>query len=326
MKDEEKPLLKKLTIFVLTAGILFTPISPLATETASAAQSMSNYDIAVQQGNNLKGMLSIYDSAINSGDIYSLDLYYDDITSGIRDLEVKIGKVQGATNRENLAKKYLVPAKIAIERTIYEVSQLRLLYTIDENIIDYDLDKAESNTAKLERLKQRAIDIKEEGGYAALPAAIDRELRSYEANSQGFLLSERLFEYADEIDYYEDIEAANQLYDNLSKQLKLTQQKIGKVSGASNREDLNEIYVLPAKMELERTIYEISQYRLLLIIEEDLYMNADTEKAQSGFAKLERLKNRAVEIKQSGGYDELPGIEQSLREMEQSLLDYLATL
>lgn len=195
-----------------------------------------------------------------------------------------------------------------------------------EDIFNYEFEKVERNTAKLERLKQRAVAIKQAGGYAALPAVIDQDLRYWEADLQGFYLSELLYEYSDAIDYYEDIDMANELYNNLTKQMKLTQQKIGKVAGKAYRAELDEFYVLPVKMEIERTIYEISQYRLLNMISDDLYLNSDAEKAQKEFAKLERLKNRAVEIKATGGYAELVAIEEYLRNLEFGLTDYLNLL
>ncbi|WP_121663666.1 ankyrin repeat domain-containing protein [Metabacillus litoralis] len=319
--------MKKLPIIALSVGLLVSPISPLATETtALAAQSHTNYDAAVEQGRSLNAILSIYNNAINKGELITIDMFYDTLTSEIRQLEIKIGKVSGASNRERLAQTYLVPAKIAVERTIYEVSQSRLMDVIIENIFNYEFGKVERNTAKLERLKQRAVAIKQAGGYAALPAVIDQDLRYWEADLQGFYLSELLYEYSDAIDYYEDIDMANELYNNLTKQMKLTQQKIGKVAGKAYRAELDEFYVLPVKMEIERTIYEISQYRLLNMISDDLYLNSDTEKAQKEFAKLERLKNRAVEIKATGGYAELVAIEEYLRNMEFGLTDYLNLL
>ncbi|MEC2074608.1 hypothetical protein, partial [Metabacillus fastidiosus] len=70
-------------------------------------------------------------------------------------------------------------------------------------------------------------------------------------------------------------------------------------------------------------IYEISQYRLLNVISNDLTKN-DIESAKQRFETLNRLKDRAVKIKEAGGYDSLPvEIEQFLRNTENTLLNQI---
>lgn len=110
-------------------------------------------------------------------------------------VESKIGKVSGSSNRSSLNEKYVKPAKVAIEGTIYEVSQYRLLNAINTNVAAGNLGKAISDTEKLERLKTRAEDIKEAGGYQQLPSNVNKTLRTSEANNHGNLMSKLLANY-----------------------------------------------------------------------------------------------------------------------------------
>lgn len=314
--------LKKIISFVFIGILCFTPVTFFNIEHSVSAQSVSNYDVAVKQGEKVKAINSLLNSAIKDEDMDMIDTYYDHLATGIKTLEQNIGKVPGATNRTKLTKTYVVPAKITIERVIYEVSQYRLLYQIAELVDNEEVSKAESNMTKLERLKKKAITIKQAGGYEELPISINSNLRLFEAFLQGNILDLRVYPYEEAIDSGK-IETMNQLYDHVTKQLKLTQQRIGQVSGSKNRAEMNEYYVTPTKMTIERTIYEISQYRLLNVISNDLTKN-DIESAKQRFETLNRLKDRAVKIKEAGGYDSLPvEIEQSLRNKENTLLNQI---
>ncbi|MEC2076292.1 hypothetical protein [Metabacillus fastidiosus] len=309
--------MKKFISFALIAILFLTPIPFLGTKQTVSAQSISNYDTAVKQGEKVKALNSLLNSAIKDTDLEKINNNYDSLTTEVKKLEQSIGKVSGSTNRKKLSNTYLVPAKVTIERVIYEVSQYRLLGQVFDLIDNEETTKAESNMMKLERLKKRAVAIKQAGGYEELPFAINEKLRKFEALFQGDILYQRMFKYEDAINAGK-IEALNQLYDNMTKQLKLTQQRIGQVPGAENREFMNEYYVTPAKVLIERTIYEISQYRLLISIKNDIEKGTiDTEGIKQKLATLDRLKDRAAKIKETGGYDPLPlKIEQTLKELE----------
>lgn len=280
-----------------------TPTTSTSTPTSTTTSNLA-YQDAVKQGNILKSNLTSYNQAINSGDITKINGLYDSFTKQLKLVESKIGKVSGSSNRSSLNDQYVRPAKISIERTIYEVSQYRLLNTISNNLSSEQLNQAISNTEKLERLKKRAQEIKDAGGYQQLPNAVNYSLRSVEANHQGNLLNRLLVEYNVAIDSG-DLYKVDYLYDRFTKQLRITELKIGQVSGPTNRAALNDKYVTPAKVAVERTIYEVSQLRLMFDIV-DLIESGQTDKIEAKFSVLDRLKSRASEIKDAGGYKALP--------------------
>jgi Lamin Tail Domain/SbsC C-terminal domain len=143
-----------------------------------------------------------------------------------------------------------------------------------------------------------------------------------QAKSNGERLLEKLATFEETIDSGE-IRAIDSQYDALSNEIKKTELSIGKVSGKSNRDYLNNTYVKPAKIARERVIYEVSQYRLLLIIENQVD-EGNVEKAAANLEKLERLKKRAVEIKKAGGYEALPeSVEFDLRYTEEYLTEII---
>lgn len=113
---------------------------------------------------------------------------YNNLSATIRKAERVIGKVYGSEVREALQSSYLLDAKFAREAVIYEVSQYELMKKIDAQVAAGELEKAEANFAVLERLKTRAVEIKEAGRalypdrtdvYPDLPA-IEKQLRSAE--------------------------------------------------------------------------------------------------------------------------------------------------
>ncbi|WP_299087561.1 YHYH domain-containing protein [uncultured Metabacillus sp.] len=81
--------------------------------------SNSAYNEAVKLGNILTSQLLSYNQAINSGEITKINNLYDSFTKQLKVVESKIGKVSGSSNRSSLNEKYVKPAKVAIERTIY---------------------------------------------------------------------------------------------------------------------------------------------------------------------------------------------------------------
>ncbi|MCM3409195.1 hypothetical protein [Metabacillus litoralis] len=123
-----------------------------------------------------------------------------------------------------------------------------------------------------------------------------------------------------------DISSIDDQYDSFSNDIKKTERAIGKVSGKSNRDALNNKYVKPAKIARERVIYEVSQYRLMKVINDSLTANR-VDKANSDFAKLERLEKRAVEIKEAGGYEQLPAkVSNGLSSIKSDIVDKLNEL
>ncbi|MGG3887956.1 Ig-like domain-containing protein [Metabacillus fastidiosus] len=115
-------------------------------------------------------------------------------------------------------------------------------------------------------------------------------------------------------------------YDTLSAEIKKAEAVIGKVRGAQIRKAFKDSFLLDAKLTREALIYEVSQYQLLNQINEKLKAeNVDLKEVQADFAKLDRLKERAVDIKKAGKelypdrddvYPTHTAIEQQLRKSE----------
>ncbi|UGB30558.1 pre-peptidase C-terminal domain-containing protein [Metabacillus sp. B2-18] len=161
-------------IILLSTSILFVP-------NASAANNQA-YLNAVNLGEKLKATASQYNQRINEGEIVTLDLYYDQLSSLIRTTEKAIGKVPGSSNRKNLNTKYVTPAKVSRERVIYEVSQFRLLTILEGHLQSGNLSKLKNDLGKLDRLKRRATEIKQAGGYAGLPSSVNKSLSQWESD------------------------------------------------------------------------------------------------------------------------------------------------
>ncbi|MBS4195801.1 hypothetical protein [Lederbergia citri] len=103
------------------------------------------------------------------------DKAYSKLTDTLLKMERVIGKAYGPDARQALLKAYVTDAKIARETVIYEVSQYRLLNDISKLVASDKLEEADAELAKLDRLKVRAVAIKEAGNklypgsYPALP-------------------------------------------------------------------------------------------------------------------------------------------------------------
>ncbi|WP_227938597.1 L,D-transpeptidase family protein [Alkalihalobacillus deserti] len=275
----------------------------------------ARYMEAVKAGNELQKKLTSFNRAINNGNLLTINQLYDGFTKQLKTTEQKIGQVSGSRNRDELGNRYIRPAKEAIERTIYEVSQYRLIQQIEQLAISSNLSEAENEMAKLERLKRRAAEIKLAGNYKDLPSSVNHTLSEREARVQGSILTRRLAEFESAISSG-NMTTINHLYDHFTSQLRLTELKIGQVAGRSTRDKLGNLYITPAKVAIERTIYEVSQIRLIQSIEQ-LAKSGSLQNAESEMAKLERLKRRAVEIKQAGNYKQLPNaVHYTLKERE----------
>lgn len=162
------------------AAILVALFTAALVPTTSEASTNANYSNAVYQGNNLRILTSAFNATISDGEIDDIDAEYDELSSEIKKTEKLIGKVSGSKNRKALNEKYVVPAKIARERVIYEVSQNRLLFVLFDEFHRNDFEALEKDYAKLQRLKKRAIEIKKAGGYQALPSSVNEELEYYD--------------------------------------------------------------------------------------------------------------------------------------------------
>jgi len=167
--------MKKIYIMLFSLLLLFTS---MVSETSASTSPLS---IATNQGEVLKQKLVDIENLISSGDIYSIDSVYDQYSIEINKTEKLIGRVPGASKRKALNSKYITPAKIAKERVIYEVSQLRLLWKIEVLVEQNNLNEASLEIAKLDRLKRRAIEIKKAGKYEELPPTVNEELLSFES-------------------------------------------------------------------------------------------------------------------------------------------------
>lgn len=141
-------------------------------------------------GENLDMYVANYEDIISQADIFELDLLYDDITNYLKKTEISIGQVPSKPLRKELNEYYIRPAKIVVERTKYEISQLRLMDKISDLIEKGNIDKAKLEFAKLERLKARAIEIKNTGGYKALPQLITTDLQAYEDEIKNHLFNQ----------------------------------------------------------------------------------------------------------------------------------------
>jgi len=88
---------------------------------------------------------------------------YHALSAAIKKAERTIGKVRGEAVREAFQEGFLLDAKLAREAIIFEVSQFELLEQINKDVEAGNLENVEADMAKLERLKERAVKIKEDG-------------------------------------------------------------------------------------------------------------------------------------------------------------------
>ncbi|WP_121663683.1 N-acetylmuramoyl-L-alanine amidase [Metabacillus litoralis] len=131
---------------------------------------------SVTNGDTLRKYMQQFEVAINKGQISEINSQYDKYSTQLKKVEATIGKVYGSTSRRILLDYYITPAKVAKERVIYEVSQFRLLNKINTYISQGSLTQANSNFAVLQRLKNRAVEIKKAGNYANVPTSITQSL------------------------------------------------------------------------------------------------------------------------------------------------------
>lgn len=144
----------------------------------------ANFIDSSKHGAILRQYLAEFEAAIKKGNISQIDGLYDRYSTKIRKVEETIGKVYGPTTRQVMLNYYITPSKVAKERVIYEVSHYRLLNKIDAQIQKKQLTEANANFGVLSRLKKRAIEIKQAGGYASVPSSINQTLAQMETTSK----------------------------------------------------------------------------------------------------------------------------------------------
>lgn len=168
--------MKKIITSTLTALLLGTTVF------ASGASAASVEQDAISKGKQLTKELNQFNLVINSGDLSEINSLYDSFSQQIKMTEKAIGKVSGSSRRTSLNNQYVKQAKIARERVIYEVSQWRLLDSIDGKLETTANVNVTSDLAKLSRLKKRAGEIKKAGGYQPLPTSITVSLTDWETD------------------------------------------------------------------------------------------------------------------------------------------------
>ncbi|WP_338781659.1 hypothetical protein [Metabacillus sp. FJAT-52054] len=158
--------MKKIIQYLLAAILLIAAFSLLST--TPLASAITQYSSASVQGEKLKKATEHFNSLIAAGDLNLINANYDSFTLQLKQTEALIGQVPGRLNRSNLSAQYVRPAKIAKERTIYEVSQYRLMNMIDNRFMQASLENAGPDLAKLSRLEERSRAIKAAGNYQLL--------------------------------------------------------------------------------------------------------------------------------------------------------------
>jgi len=117
---------------------------------------------------------------------------YHLLSANIRKEELIIGKVYGSETRKYMAEALVKQAKIVRETVIYEVSIFELLNKINNLMAQNDQAAAFKELEKLDRLKHRAVEIKEAGNklypgkYPDLPS-MKAFLETYEAETRSKL-------------------------------------------------------------------------------------------------------------------------------------------
>lgn len=158
----------RLTAVLVASCILFTQVPH--------ADASTGLKYASEQTAVLKTETSKFAALIKTGNIYSINKEYDQLTSQIEKTEASIGKVSGKSVRKKLNEGAVRPAKIQKERVIYELSEYRLMYDAGKAILTDRESLVKPKTAKLSRLAERAVQIKQAGSYEKIPTIINAYL------------------------------------------------------------------------------------------------------------------------------------------------------
>lgn len=119
---------------------------------------------AIKTGDELNDAKANLQSYINSEEMSDeLEKVYDELSAEIRRTERAIGRVYGPSQRSLVGDKYILPAKIARETLIWEVTRYKLMKEMESEIANDQLEMVEENFALLNRLERRSVEIKEAG-------------------------------------------------------------------------------------------------------------------------------------------------------------------
>lgn len=160
-------MLKIILASALTAGGIMPAMPVLA---SSPPKSV------LTQGELLRIYTDHYNQVILTGNLVNLNSLYDAFTLQLKKTEAMVGRTSGKKNRQQLNDQYIRSAKIAKERTIYEISEYRLMNYIDAKLNQANIENAQNDFSKLARLRQRSVDIKNAGRYTLLPRVITQTL------------------------------------------------------------------------------------------------------------------------------------------------------
>ncbi|MFY4773632.1 hypothetical protein [Metabacillus sp. RGM 3146] len=160
--------------------ILASAITAGGTLTTMPALASSPPKSVLTQGEQLRKHTTQYNQVILTGNLVKLNDLYDGFTGLLIKTEAMIGKTPGKSNRQKLNEQYIRAAKIAKERTIYEVSEYRLMNYIEGKLNQANIETAQNDFSKLKRLHQRSVSIKNSGRYTLLPRSIQQSLDNRE--------------------------------------------------------------------------------------------------------------------------------------------------
>ncbi|MRX73679.1 hypothetical protein GJU40_16170 [Bacillus lacus] len=119
---------------------------------------------AVKVGNELNAAVAVLNPFITSQNLEeSTVAAYNAVSEAIRKSERVNGKVYGAAARDAVNNKFVLPAKIARETIIFEVSRYNLHKDIEKTVDEKRFAEVPEKVALLERLEARSILIKEDG-------------------------------------------------------------------------------------------------------------------------------------------------------------------
>ena len=263
--------------------------SSIAFSTDAYAGSSSSQS-AVKLGNELTTQLNEFNRIISSGNIAIINMKYDSLSNKIKQTEKAIGKVSGSANRKALQEKYVRNAKIARERVIYEVSQFRLLDTIDAEIANGNTSNVSSKLAKLTRLKERAKGIKAAGGYQSLPSLVSTSLTDWESDLRNYKNSSK-----------ENITKLNEVEPNDEDNTAMNISSGALLTGALDKDDLKDTYAF--------NVEKSGEVRVILAMDEgsfSVYDQNGIKVASDYTASTIDVDPGTYYVKVVGGYYSLP--------------------
>ncbi|AZB44587.1 hypothetical protein CEF21_21135 [Bacillus sp. FJAT-42376] len=143
------------------------PTGAWATKLAAAEQNRikaARIIDAVKVGDDLMKKVAALDVLVKANKLDDTTVAaYNEVSKAVLLVERTAGKVYGAPVREAVQAKYVLPAKIAKETVIFEVSRYNLHKELKQLIADNKLDEVPAKVALLQRLEERSVKIKEAG-------------------------------------------------------------------------------------------------------------------------------------------------------------------